>query len=261
LAQRAAESSISASRIWSVARAHLALFGAIDDAEMLLREKMLLGLTGGPTPDFNMCLADDSPNLEAVLAEAVERTRARSLPAIFMLSVQASQKLAGRHDELGLTPAGDAPLMVFTARPPAPDFGYDAREVSDESDLKDVAELISKAFDLDREWVGRTFASRALVENSSGVGFYLVTDNGKPLSTVTMTGAGPVIGIWSMATDPEFQRRGAGRTALLGAMAHRRSLGADAFYLIATPAGKPLYDSVGFRTLETFPMYVLGGGH
>ena len=76
------------------------------------------------------------------------------------------------------------------------------------------------------------------------------------MSTVSVSGPGPLAGIWSMATPPELQRRGAGRAALLGAMRTARDSGARTFYLMATPEGKPLYDSVGFRTVEEFPLYL-----
>ena len=41
-------------------------------------------------------------------------------------------------------------------------------------------------------------------------------------------------------------------------VAHHVHQGAEAFYLIATPPGKPLYDSLGFTTVEEFPIWVAG---
>ncbi|TMD17475.1 MAG: GNAT family N-acetyltransferase [Chloroflexi bacterium] len=229
--------------------------------EMLLIERTLLGLTGGPTADFNLCLADGSANLELALNRAVEHARTRSLPTLFMVSTEASKTLTDRLNRLDLTAVGEAPLMAFTGAPPAVDPAFQVDLVSEPVALNEVAELIAKAFELDRHWVGRTFASTALLDNTSTVGFYLVRREGRPISTVTISGEGSVIGIWSMATDPELQRQGAGRAALAGAMTHRWSLGARAFYLIATPAGKPLYDAVGFTTVETFPMFMLAPTH
>ena len=246
----------SAAALWSTARAHLVtLFALLDDVEVLLRERTLLGLTGGPTADFNMCLVDDSPNLDAVLSDRVERTRSRGLPGLFMLSSEASRSLGGRIDEMGQSGVGEAPLMIFSGKVPAAAAGYEVVPVTDEPGIHEVANMVAVAFELDRDWVGRTFASNRLAESSTA--FYMARADGRSMSTVTVSGSGEILGIWSMATPPEFQRRGAGRAALLGAMTRCRARGAHTFYLIATPAGKPLYDSVGFRTVETFPMYVL----
>ena len=123
--------------------------------------------------------------------------------------------------------------------------------------LGDVADLVSAAFELDRDWVGRTFCSSALLP-ARAVSFFLASKDGEPYSAVTTTASGADVGIWSMATSPNHLRQGAGRAVLLAAIEHHRGLGATTFYLIATPSGKPLYDSLGFKTVDEFPMWVKG---
>lgn len=259
MAQHIAADSLSATRLWAVARAQLAgMMSSFDQAEVLLRERTLLGLSGGPSADFNLCLVDDSPNVEVAIRESVERTRTRRLSALFMLSGRASARLQGHPEALGLMLVGEAPLMVFDGALPFSEARYPATRVFSEPEMREVAALIADAFQLDPAWVGRTFASQRAIEASCGADFYVVRNEGIAVSTVTVTGSGRVLGIWSMATDPGFQRRGAGRTALEHAMAEKRALGAQAFYLIATPAGKPLYDTVGFKTVESIRMYALG---
>ncbi|MBV9597111.1 MAG: GNAT family N-acetyltransferase [Chloroflexi bacterium] len=61
-----------------------------------------------------------------------------------------------------------------------------------------------------------------------------------------------------MATAPEHQRRGAGRAVLQAALDYHHAQGADAFYLVATPAGKSLYDAVGFETVDDLAIWVTG---
>lgn len=256
------DATLSATKLWSVARAHLLAFAAgMEGAEVVLRERTVLAISGGPTADFNMALVDDSPNLKDVVAEAVKRLNTRGLPGVFMVSADAAKSLAGEIDELGLTPVGEAPLMVFSGAIPAASPDYELVEASDQKDVDVVADMVSSAFAMDREWVGRTFVSAPLAGNSSRIGFYIAKKAGKPMSTVTASGAGSVVGIWSMATPPDLQGRGAGKAALLGAMARRQVMGAKSFFLIATPAGKPLYDSVGYKTVETFPMFMAGSEH
>jgi len=54
-----------------------------------------------------------------------------------------------------------------------------------------------------------------------------------------------------MATPQESQRSGAGRALLTEVMARHRASGTRLFYLGATEAGYPLYERLGFRTVET----------
>ena len=107
--------AVSAGRLWSAAREQLAvLFAALGVAESLLIERTFLGLTGGPTADFNMCLADASANTARSLRRAVELARGSMLPTLFMLSANAAIDIGDGPREWGLTPVGEAPLMVFT---------------------------------------------------------------------------------------------------------------------------------------------------
>ena len=55
-------------------------------------------------------------------------------------------------------------------------------------------------------------------------------------AVVSVSGPGPVAGIWSMATPPDLQGQGAGRAALLSAMSRARGRGAVARELVMRPA-------------------------
>jgi len=78
------------------------------------------------------------------------------------------------------------------------------------------------------------------------------------MSAVCCTGAGSTVGIWTMSTPPNKQRQGAGRAVLLAAMQDHAKRGAETFYLIATEAGKPLYDNMGFKTVDEPSIWLVG---
>jgi len=101
--------------------------------------------------------------------------------------------------------------------------------------------------------VARTFAAPSLLQ-APGVEFWAATADGEPYSTLTCLRHHGPVGIWSMGTLPEHERKGAGRELLHGAV--RQHLG-DGFYLIATPPGKPLYDAVGFTTIDEIAIWTL----
>ena len=59
-----------------------------------------------------------------------------------------------------------------------------------------------------------------------------------------------VIGVWSMTTPRRHQRRGAGRALLTAALAEAWSPDTRFAVLMATPAGRRLYESVGFSAAD-----------
>lgn len=61
-----------------------------------------------------------------------------------------------------------------------------------------------------------------------------------------------------LSTPPVKQRQGAGRAGLVAAMREEVNRGVDTFYLIATAAGKPLYDKLGFETVEELSTWLAG---
>jgi hypothetical protein len=248
-----------ATRLWASARRDLvALMSYVDDVEVRLEARALIGFSGGPTADFNLALIDACSDDEALFVEYVQLAYRRRLPCLFMLSGACAGRLEGPAKGLGLTQVGTAPLMALVDGPALPvqtTFAVD--RVTDKAGMSVEADLVASAFALDREWVGRTFSSETLLESQT-LSFFLAYKEGEPFSGVTTTTSGTTVGIWSMATPANRQRMGAGRAALGGAIEHHRRLGATTFYLIATPAGKPLYDSLGFTTVEEAHLWVAG---
>ena len=83
-------------------------------------------------------------------------------------------------------------------------------------------------------------------------------DDETPVSSVTATRTGGTAGIWCMSTPPERQGRGYGRALLTGVIDELRSQDVRRFYLFATAAGRPLYESLGFETSADDAVWVKG---
>ncbi len=77
--------------------------------------------------------------------------------------------------------------------------------------------------------------------------YFIARSEGAIWSFVQTTRMGSYVGIWSMATPPEYQRQGAGRALLQAVLAYHQERGADFFYLMASSAGRALYQGVGFQ--------------
>ena len=79
---------------------------------------------------------------------------------------------------------------------------------------------------------------------------WLAWDGAEPISAVWLLRGDGVIGVWSMTTLRRHQRRGAGRALLTAALADTWSPDTRFAVLMATPAGRRLYESVGFSAAD-----------
>jgi GNAT superfamily N-acetyltransferase len=128
--------------------------------------------------------------------------------------------------------------------------------VASTAEVRHVDGILARAFSLPEDAVQRTWGAALL--DAPGFTLFLASDGETPLSTVTTCQHGPTVGIWSMATVPEAQRHGIGTTLLTEVLAQHRAAGARLFYLAASEAGYPLYQRVGFRTVETMTLWIAG---
>ena len=224
--------------------------------------------TGEPIADFNWIMVDDGPDPEGQLRGFSEVLHARDLPALVILTEAVADRLERIAAALELQPAGRVPLMTY--QPPADHPNpsatgrYRVELVTDAAELRAAHRLAGDAFEIPAEAFERVIPPTILA--TPGVAFFLAWDEAEPVSTVTTIHHGPIVGIWTMATPPARQRQGAGQAILAHALAHHRARGADLFYLLATEAGLPLYQRVGFRTLTAPTIWARGhsvqvGGH
>jgi hypothetical protein len=245
--------------LWTAARRDLAMFFSyIDGAEVLLRGNAIIGITGGPTADFNMGLFDEHTDDVAVFDDFVSRVNAIGVPAIALLSGAADRRLGPVARAKGLVEAGTSPLMARSGPlPAAPASDFVIKRITEPREMAIFGDLAASAFAMDRAWVDRTFAGASLLD-SPELAFHVAYRGDVPMSGVCSSGAGRTVGIWTMSTPPDKQRQGAGRAVLAAAMRDHMKRGAETFYLIATPAGKPLYDSLGFETVDDLSVWLVG---
>ncbi len=78
-----------------------------------------------------------------------------------------------------------------------------------------------------------------------------------PVVTVGAIAAGPVGVIGSVIVRDDYQRRGLGRYIMGHALDWLRAMGVRSVYLDATPAGRPLYTSLGFESLGVRSWFTL----
>ena len=239
------------------ARACVAMMSEAPAFELRMTRGGVLALSGEPVADLNMLFVGSSPDAAAFLTQGLDRVRARQLPLLAMLSPNVAQALAPVAEDLGLTAAGTAPLMVLRAdaevRPSRP---CDVRRALGPELVRISGDLSSAAFSLPRDAVARCMDVG--ITETAGVETYVAWSGDVPMSAVSVTPAGTSAGIWSMATPPEHQGKGMGRALLTHVIDDYRRRGVERFFLIATEAGRPLYASLGFEVVADLSAWVLG---
>ena len=82
-----------------------------------------------------------------------------------------------------------------------------------------------------------------------GEGCFLAEWNGTPAGTATTTTYGPTLAwIGMVLVQEDYRQRGIGRALLQQCISYLQNCGVRCIKLDATPAGKPVYESLGFRT-------------
>jgi GNAT superfamily N-acetyltransferase len=250
--------------LWYIIGTALAdAFGTVPGSTTKVTETGWIVLTGEPVADFNMLLVDAGPNPAGQLRELTALLLARDLPGLVFLTAVVADQLAPVARDLDLKPGGQVPVMLYQptdealteeAGPPAQER-FQIERVTTET-LGDATRLAADTFEVAEDVFARAYSPAILAV--PGVMVFLARDGDEPVSTVTTMATGATVGVWTMATRPSRQRQGAGKALLEHALSHHQAHGAERFYLLATAAGKPLYERVGFRTVSEVAVWVRG---
>lgn len=237
-------------------RALAAQMIAAPSAELHMTRNCILGLTDEPLADHNRLTLGADPDVEGFLIRSVARAKERERPLTAVMSPHVAEALAPVATRLGLTAVGAVPLMVLR-----PDVSVQSgrptkivRALGPE--LVGIAgDLIAAAFDEPRDVIARCI--EVSITETSGVETYIGWGDDGPMCTVSVTPTGDTAGITLMATPPEHQRKGVGRSLLSQVIDDYRRRGVKRFHLGATEAGRPLYASLGFELVADLAVWIL----
>jgi ribosomal protein S18 acetylase RimI-like enzyme len=160
----------------------------------------------------------------------------------------------------GMTRIAEAPGMYAECllpptRPPA---RMTFARVTTERARLEFAHIASVVFALPFETSRRIYGAPALWQPPSygWIGYF----EGKPVSVVTIVIAGDAIGVYSLGTLPQHQKRGFAETLLRHAVDEaRRETAIDRTVLQATMQGFNLYIRMGYRVVTRFSIYIREG--
>jgi GNAT superfamily N-acetyltransferase len=232
--------------------AALVMFSAAPGHEITLTGSGVMAYSGEALADFNTAFVWPGPGAAAFVSHAAGRAQARDLPMMLIADPEVGDAPAAD----GLALEASLPLMVLRmAEAPWPSRACEIRRAVGEAAGIVAGDLAAAAFGLPREIVARCWD--VTLAPTSTAQTFIAWDGGEPMSAVTLSRHGTTVGVWTMATPPERQGQGWGRALLTQVLDTCRREGVDRAYLYATPAGAPLYRSIGFATVADLPVWVM----
>ena len=93
------------------------------------------------------------------------------------------------------------------------------------------------------------------VLSAKGMTAYLVEEDGTPVATSFGVLANGHVGVFNISTRPAYRRRGYARAATTAVLRDAYTQGARTAFLHCTPAGRGVYESLGFATCEEWQVY------
>jgi ribosomal protein S18 acetylase RimI-like enzyme len=164
----------------------------------------------------------------------------------------AAGRVAARY---GLTARTTSPLMLY--RPASDRQAPWAREpaaaavrVADGQDRTDYAAALAAGFEAPPEVMAPFSSPEAFA--LPGAVPYLAREDGQVAAVGFGVFADGMVGIFNIATLPAYRGRGYGRAVSSRIVADGIARGAGLAYLQSSDDGYPLYQSMGFRTVETW---------
>jgi len=164
----------------------------------------------------------------------------------------AAERVAARY---GLTARTTSPLMVYhpapdQQAPPARASAAASVVVAGRQDQADYAAALATGFEAPPEIMAPYSSPEAFA--LPGAVPYLAREDGQVVAVGFGVFGEGIVGVFNIATVPAYRGRGYGRAITGRIMADGVARRADLVYLQSSEDGYPLYESMGFRTVETW---------
>lgn len=247
---------MDADALWHRFAAHLARLYAGLDLTFERGPGWLAVLSNEQHTDVNIC---------ALLSDATRRSSEAVVGLLTRAEVPGVVSASTSLDAGAVEPLGAAgfvaaplsePLMWLESRPSRSTSEFEVRRVGTNEELSQAIAIAAEAHAIDGALLARLLARN--VRTDDDVTTWIAWSGNEAVSVAWAT-RGPELGVWQMMTPARHRRRGAARATLTTALGELWDDGVEGAFLWASPAGRPLYERVGFRVVQERQVWVLGG--
>jgi ribosomal protein S18 acetylase RimI-like enzyme len=192
--------------------------------------------------------------------KAIDHFRSRALPFAVWLGRRVIDGGGALLARLGLRHAETEPGLALELGPWVPaevPSAIEVRPVVDPVGIVDFSAVLAAASDLPDPHVPEFYrrTSGALLAPSSPMMLWVGYVGGQPVATCEVFLGDGTAGLYGVATRRDHQRQGIGTAMVLAALAEAKRRGCDLATLLASPAGLPVYQRIGFRECGVFHNY------
>ena len=192
--------------------------------------------------ELNVCGL--SPYASDASAKALLDAIGSDLPALVFVSSYADPGAGVLLELQGFdTVLVSEPLMRLSRCPEPAPTTFRIESAVDAAAIDVAVALTAEAHHVAREMVESTIRHASL---RGAARIWIAWDDAEPISAIWIGRRDRWLGVMEMMTPKRHQRRGAGRALLTRALVEHWSAETESAVLIATPAGRRLYESVGF---------------
>lgn len=249
--------TVNANELSSAVLDSFALFvPEVESGWVTLDSGVLAGYTGVPAPTLNgVWIARNDPDPGVVL-EALELVAATEAPHCIQFRPAAAPVLEPLARARGMTRERPIPLMALEPASEAEielPSGLTIREITPaQSSIH--AGILARGFQAPLEIMQQIAAEPML--SGPGTRCYVGEVDGVPVTTGLGRLTSDLTGIFNIATLPEHTRHGYGAAITRRAVADGFADGAHTAWLQASAAGEPVYERIGFRTVENWQIWI-----
>ena len=158
-------------------------------------------------------------------------------------------------EKVGLRHSVDLPGMVANRLAPRvkPPAAIEVRRVRDLPTREAFCAIGSTCFHVPLPWFQEVFDSDSVFNHFQAYVGYV---DDEPVSTTALVLGGGAVGVYNVATLPQYRCKGYGETVMRHALHDaRREHGVEQAILQSTPAGYKLYERMGFRSVTRVGVY------
>lgn len=216
-------------------------------------------LSGAPHVDLNQAvLFGEADRQTAERIAAV--VQAADVPCLLGVSSTVRDDVTHALREGGFEAMTQREAMFYADEPPAVGpTAFQVRRVRTAEDRAGAQHVLLETHDYHPDLTSAMWGPALL--DRPDVGCWVAWDGEEPVSCAYVTLVGRSLGVFDMMTPPRHRRRGAGRAVLANALTEAWTWGgveADYAAFWASPAGRPMYESMGFDVADDVDVWTYG---